>query len=137
MIRATRRAALAGALALPAATSLAKSPKRQPSGTILLHDPSLEAGRRFAAMAEARGDKALAMEGDRIHFGRAVFERAPALVIGVSRAADALLIEEVGREAGYEPIAADAVMDKFVEGRMSSGGKPLGWVLASRVRSSG
>jgi hypothetical protein len=97
---------LAGALALPAAASLAQAPKRKPSGTVLLHDPSLEAGRRFAASAEARGNKTLIIEGDRIRFARAVFERAPALVVGVSRAADAMLIEDVGREAGYVPVAA-------------------------------
>jgi hypothetical protein len=108
MIRATRRAALVGVLALPAAASMAKSPRRKSSGTILLHDPSLAEGRRFAAAAGARGDKAVPIEGDRIRFARAVFERAPALVIGVSRSADALLIEEVGRETGYVPVAVPA-----------------------------
>ena len=122
MIRATRRAALAGALALPAAASLAKAPKRKPSGTVLLHDPSLEAGRRFAASAQMRGDKALPIEGDRIRFARAVFERAPALMVGVSRSADAMLIEDVGREAGYVPVAVPAPLaDRSA------------WALAPRV----
>ena len=122
MIRATRRGALAAGLALPAAASLAKSPKRKPSGTVLLHDPSLEAGRRLAAAAQARGDKALAIEGDRIRFARAVFGRAPALIIGVSRAADAVLIEDVGREAGYTPVA----MPTPLAGKFA-------WALAPRV----
>ena len=122
MIRASRRAALAGALALPAAASLAKAPKRKPSGTVLLHDPLLEAGRRFAASARARGDKALSIEGDRIRFARAVFEQAPALVVGVSRAADAVLIEDVGREAGYMPVAVPAPL----AGRFA-------WALAPRA----
>jgi hypothetical protein len=87
---------------------MAKSPRRKSSGTILLHDPSLAEGRRFAAAAGARGDKAVPIKGDRIRFARAVFERAPALVIGVSRSADALLIEEVGRETGYVPVAVPA-----------------------------
>jgi hypothetical protein len=100
VIRATRRGALAAGLALPAVAAWAKSPTRKPSGTVLLHDPSLEAGRRFAASAGG----SLAIEGDRIRFARAVFERAPALVIGVSRAADAVLIEDVGREAGYTAV---------------------------------
>ncbi len=122
MIRATRRATLAGALALPAAASLAKSPKRKARGTILLHDPSLEAGRRFAAAAEARGDKALAIEGDRIRFARGVFEQAPALVVGVSRAADTLLIEDVAREFGYTPVTmSPALRDR---------GAAPGWALA-------
>ena len=105
MIRATRRGALAGVLALPAVASMAKAPRRKPSGTVLLHDPALDAGRRFAAAGQVRGDKVLAIGGDRIRFARMVFERAPALVIGVSRAADAVLIEDVGREAGYTPVA--------------------------------
>lgn len=122
MIRATRRAALAGALALPAAASLAKTPKRKASGTVLLHDPSLEAGRRFAASAHARGDEAIAIDGDRIRFARAVFERAPALLVGVSRAADAVLIEDVGREAGYVPVRVPAsLVSKFA------------WALAPRI----
>ena len=122
MIRASRRAALAGALALPAVASLAKSPKRKPSGTVLLHDPSLEAGRRFAASAQARGDEVFAIEGDRIRFARAMFKRAPALVVGVSRAADAVLIEDVGREAGYMPVAVPGPLaDRFA------------WALAARV----
>jgi hypothetical protein len=105
VIRATRRGALAAGLALPAVAAWANSPTRKPSGTVLLHDPSLEAGRRFAAAGQARGEQVLAIEGDRIRFARAVFERAPALVVGVSRAADAVLIEDVGREAGYVPVA--------------------------------
>jgi hypothetical protein len=125
VIRATRRGALAGALALPAAASLAKSPKRKPSGTVLLHDPSLEAGRRFAASAEARGERVVAIEGDRIRFARAVFERAPALVIGVSRSADALLIEEVGREAGYVSVKPGSLADMLADAQILRG-----WVLA-------
>jgi hypothetical protein len=122
VIRATRRGALVGALALPAAASLARAPKRKPSGTVLLHDPSLAAGRRFAASAEARGDKVLAIEGDRIRFARALFEKAPALVVGVSRSADAVLIEDVGREAGYTPVPVSAQLaSKFA------------WALAPRV----
>lgn len=122
MIRASRRAALLGALALPAAASLAKAPKRKPSGTVLLHDPSLEAGRRFAASAQMHGDNVLAIEGDRIRFALAVFERAPALVVGVSRSADAVLIEDVGREAGYVPVAVPAPLaDRSA------------WALAPRV----
>jgi hypothetical protein len=122
VIRATRRGALAGALALPAVVSLARSPKRKPSGTVLLHDPSLDAGRRFAAAGQARGETVLAIDGDRIRFARAMFERAPALVVGVSRTADAVLIEDVGREAGYTPVAVPTPL----------AGK-LAWALAPRA----
>jgi hypothetical protein len=122
VIRATRRGALAGALVLPAAASLAKSPRRKPSGTILLHDPSLAAGRRFAAVAAVRGDKALSIEGDRIRFARGVFELAPVLVVAVSRAADRVLIEDVGREAGYIPVAVPAPL-----------ANEFAWALARRA----
>ena len=122
MIRTTRRGALAGALAIPAAAALAKSPKRKPSGTVLLHDPLLEAGRRFADAGEARGVSVLAIEGDRIRFARAVFEQSPALVVAVGRAADRVLIEDVGREAGYVPVAVPTPLaNKFA------------WALAPRV----
>lgn len=122
MIRATRRGALAGALALPAVASFAKTPKRKASGTVLLHDPSLEAGRRFAAVAQEHGDRSLAIEGDRIRFARAVFEKTPALVVGTSRAADAVLIEDVGREADYVPVPVPTAL-----------AGPFTWALAPRV----
>ena len=85
--------------------------------------PSISiATRRFAASAQMRGDKALPIEGDRIRFARAVFERVPALVVGVSRSADAVLIEDVGREAGYVPVAVPAPLaDRSA------------WALAPRV----
>jgi len=121
-MRATRRGALAAGLALPAAASLAKSPRRKPSGTVLLHDPALEAGRRFASAGKVRGEQVLAIEGDRIRFARALFERAPALVVGVSRAADAVLIEDVGREAGYTPVPVPVSL-----------AGPFSWAVAPRA----
>jgi len=131
VIRATRRGALAGALALPAAASLAKAPKFKASGTVLLHDPSLEAGRRFAA--QAGGENVLAINGDRIRFAKAVFERAPALVVGVSRSADAVLIEDVGREAGYAPVSSDTLSKILADAQAADRGQAIGWALAPRV----
>jgi len=64
---------------------------------VLLHDPSLEAGRRFA---EA-GGSSRAIDGDRIRFAREVFAAKPALVAGVSRQADFVLIADVAAEMGY------------------------------------
>jgi hypothetical protein len=72
---------------------------------LLVHDGSLEAGRRFAAAGKVRGAKVRLIEGDRIRFARAVLDARPALIAGVSRHADALLIEEVAREAGYARVA--------------------------------
>ena len=116
-MKATRRGVLAGAAAVSAVAGVPRVASAMTGGTVLLHDASLEAGRRFA---QAHGGEALPIEGDRIRFARAVFERRPSLVLGVSRHADALLIEEVGREAGYAPVAAPAGLGRF------------GWVLAPR-----
>src|SRR5690606_29846875 len=79
---------------------------RRGERSLLVHDPPLDAGRRFAAAGQARGGEVLAIEGDRIRFTRAALERRPALIAGVSRHADALLIEDVAREPGYQRLAA-------------------------------
>lgn len=105
MIRATRRSILAGALAVPTIAGLASWRWRHGERSLLVHDPALEAGRRFAAAGQTRGGEVLAIEGDRIRFARSALERQPALIAGVSRHADALLIEDVAREAGYRRVA--------------------------------
>ena len=132
MISATRREALLGALAVPAAAGMPRVALAKGEGAILLHDPDLLAGRR---LAQAHGSEALAIEGDRIRFARAVFARQPSLVIGISRPADALLIEDVGREAGYVPV------DEGTEtlGHVIAGSEPrdrglvVGWALAPKT----
>jgi len=124
-VKATRRGVLAGALAVPAVAGLPKAAWARSGNAVLVHDPSLEAGRRMAA---AHAGEALAIEGDRIRFARAVFELRPSFVVGISRHADALLIEEVGREAGYEPVASGA--DPLRE--MIAGEQAHGWVLAPK-----
>jgi hypothetical protein len=114
-MKASRRDALKGALAVPAMAAVPTVAWARSGKAVLVHDPALAAGRRLAA---AHDGEALAIEGDRIRFARALFARRPSLVIGVSRSADALLIEEVGREAGFVPVAAP------------SGLGESGWVLA-------
>jgi hypothetical protein len=128
VIRATRRGALAGALALPAAAAVAKSAKRAPSGTIVLYDPSYQGARSFAVSAQVRGAEALLIEGDRIRFARAVFARMPAMVVGISRSADAVLIEDVGREAGYVAISVPPGIAELLH---SKSARP--WALAPRA----
>jgi hypothetical protein len=129
-MKASRRGVLAGALAVPAAAGLPRIAAAGESRAVLVHDPSLAAGRRFA---EAYGGEALPIEGDRIRFARAVFARRPAYVVGVSRPADALLIEDVAREAGYVPADDETV------GALTEAVQPLdrvlvlGWVLARRA----
>lgn len=105
MIRASRRGVLAGVLAVPTVAGLASWRWRHGDSSLLLHDPALEAGRRFAAAGEARGGKVVAIAGDRVRFAQTALARRPALVAGVSRHADALMIEDVAREAGYAPVA--------------------------------
>jgi hypothetical protein len=120
-----------GALALPAVAALPRVAPARGRSAVLLHDPSLEAGRR---LAEAHQGEVLAIAGDRIRFARMVFARKPSLVIGISRAADALLIEDVGREAGYVPAGstADALHLPIADAQSHDRGLVLGWVLAPR-----
>ena len=128
-MKASRRGVLAGALAVPAAAGLPRVASAGTGEAVLLHDASLEAGRRFA---EAYGGAALPIEGDRIRFARAVFAKRPAFVVGVSRPADALLIEDVGREAGYV-LADDGTVRKLTAAAQPlDRGLVLGWVLAPK-----
>ena len=109
MIRASRRQALAGAVAAPL---VAASPRRSSVGpTVTVYDPAL-------ASPPAAGARPIA--GDRIRFARALFGQRPVWVVGLSRRADALLIEDVGRESGYVPVAAPAGLGAH------------GWALAPR-----
>lgn len=101
MIRATRRAVVLGALALPAAARASGFMLGARRGAVLLHDPALEQGRRFAEAGRSAGAKVLAIEGDRIRFAREVFAARPAYVAGISRQADFVLLEDVAREFGY------------------------------------
>jgi len=116
-MRPTRRDALKGALAVPVVAALPTAAWAQGRPALLVHDATLAAGRSLAALHEG---EVLAITGDRIRFARALFELRPSLVLGISRAADALLIEEVAREAGYAPVAAPASLGAS------------GWALAPR-----
>jgi hypothetical protein len=105
MIRTTRRATMMGALAVPTVAGLAHWRWKHGEASVLLHDPTLAAGRRFANAGEARAADVRAIEGDRIRFAREVLASRPALIAGVSRPADFILIEDAAREAGYRPAA--------------------------------
>ena len=105
MIRATRRTAIMGALAVPTVAGLAHWRWEHGERSVLLHDPALAAGRRFAEAGSARGGDVRAIHGDRIRFAREVLADRPALIAGISRHADFILIEDAAREAGYRPAA--------------------------------
>lgn len=132
-MKATRREALSGVLAVPAIAGLPKWRWRHGEASLLLYDPALEAGRRLAATGEAPRSEALEIAGDRIRFARQAFARRPALVVGISRPADALLIEDVAREAGYRPVEwnADTLSDLIAAGSRDRG-TVVGWVLAPK-----
>jgi hypothetical protein len=134
VIAATRREAMMSALAVPAVAGLPKWRWQHGETSLLVYDPALESGRRLAATGEAPRSEALGIEGDRVRFAREAFARRPALVVGVSRPADALLIEDVGREAGYRPVEWNtaALRDLIAAARPHDRGLVLGWVLAPR-----
>ena len=129
-MKATRREAMLVALAVPAVAGMPEMAAARPNRAVLVHDPSLEAGRR---LAQAYGGETLPIEGDRIRFARAVFEKHPAFVIGVTRPADALLIEEVAREAGYLPADDANVTEMTAAAQPLDRGLVLGWVLVPKA----
>jgi hypothetical protein len=115
-------------LAVPTLSGLATWRWRHGDSRVLVHDPALDAGQRFAGA----GGGSRAIEGDRIRFAREVFGARPGLVAGVSRQADFVLIADVAAEMGY-------VLAAEFEGRgqICSGSKCLpGWNALSRVASA-
>lgn len=92
---------LFGALAVPTVAGLASWQWKTGGNSLLLHDDSLIAGRRFADAGRAAGATTRAIHGDPVRFGREVLASKPALVAGVSRHAEALLLGEVAMEEGY------------------------------------
>lgn len=121
-MKLTRRAFVASAAAaVPVAASAAERSWRFGHETVLLFDAETAEGRAFAEAGRAWNRHVIAIDGDRVRFGREIFERRPALVQGVSRAGDALMMEEVGAEAGYERVSLEA------------DGSAMKWVLAPRL----
>ncbi|GAA0271692.1 hypothetical protein GCM10009127_09930 [Alteraurantiacibacter aestuarii] len=100
-MKTTRRNMLLGALAVPTVAGLARWRWQYGAHSGLVHDPSLDAGQRFAAAGRAAGTSSRAIEGDTIRFAQELVASRPALIAGVSRHADALMIGEVALEAGY------------------------------------
>lgn len=100
-MKVSRRAMLAGALAVPTVAGLARWRWQHGSHTGLVHDASLMAGRRFADAGAAAGTPSVEVHGDRVRFARELVASRPSLIAGVTRHADALLIADVAAEAGY------------------------------------
>lgn len=96
---------LAGALAVPTVAGLSGWQWRQatahPGKPLLLYDPSLDAGQRFARAGEAAGGAPQVLDGDPIRLMQAALPARPSLIVGLSRHADAVLAVEAAQEAGY------------------------------------
>lgn len=129
MIRTSRRGMMAGALAVPALAGFAGWRWHKGDEAVLLHDGSLEAGRRFAQATEGRSQP---VEGDRVRFMRRVAGAGPALIAGVTRHADLLLLADVAREAGYRQVAT---IDARA-GRCTAASCQPGWGALGRLSSA-
>lgn len=97
----SRRAFVATAASVPALLGAAPAPAVGATGAaLLLYDPQVEAGRRFAARAATLGTRAVPLVGDRVALLRPLLGGVPALW-GVSRHADALLVADIAHEQGF------------------------------------
>jgi hypothetical protein len=121
-MKLSRRAMIAGLAAVPAAASASEFTWRHGHGTVLLFDADLPQGRAFAEAGRAWNRSVMPLSGDRIRFAREVFARRPAIVRGVSRQADAVLLAEVAGEAGYEQVS------------LKLDGAALEWTFAPKIR---
>ena len=96
---------IGGALAVPTVAGLAGWRWRQGAAhggaPLLLFDPTLHAGMRFARAGQHAGGEPQAMTGDPVRLMQGLLASAPALIAGVSRHAHALLAVEAAQEAGY------------------------------------
>lgn len=124
-MKVSRRGLLASAVAVPAVAGLAGWQWRHGHGTVLLFDAEMAQGRAFAEAGRAWNRSVVAIEGDRVRFAREIFVRRPAIVQGVSRQADSILIEEVAAEAGYERAAIEV------------DGDAIKWTLMPSIRAWG
>lgn len=96
-----------GFLASAAMASAALAGGRAEAATLplLLHDPALAAGRRFAARAQNLGGQAVALHGDRVRQMQVLLAHSPAAIFAVTRRSDELLVGEIAAEAGYRRMA--------------------------------
>ena len=99
MLMMSRRNVIAAALAVPTVSGAASWFHTRRSTSVLMHDASLEAGRRFATAATTVAS--IPINGDRVRLARKMLAGRPAIIAGVTRNADMVLIADVAREAGY------------------------------------
>ncbi|MGB3794857.1 MAG: hypothetical protein WA957_00960 [Alteraurantiacibacter sp.] len=107
-MKLTRRTVIAGAAAIPAVLGLERVAAGDgTSGTIFVYDKSLPEAERGRAAAISAGQQARAIGGDTVRFAREVVSRHPTRISGLSRQADAVLIEDVAAEEGYVLVTQD------------------------------
>ena len=125
MISLSRRGFLTSAAV--ASTLLAADGVRAGTPPLLLHDPALPAGRRFAARIEMLGGEAVALEGDRVRQIQAALAHAPVALFAVTQRSDELLVGEIAAEHGYRRIAlVRHVRDGRMTARCMAEGKTIG-----------
>ena len=74
---------------------------------LLFYDATLAAGRRFSAYAQQAGAAPISLQGDRVRqVQRMIAATSPQRLFGVTRHADAILVEEIAGELGYRPLAS-------------------------------
>jgi hypothetical protein len=126
MISTSRRGLMAGALAVPTLAGLASWRWKHGEQALLLHDPTLVAGLRFADAAQGRSR---AVRGDRVRFMHGELLSKPALVVGVTRHADQFLMADIAREHGY----VEAAILHARQGRCMGNQCRPGWGALARL----
>ncbi len=100
---ASRRTVLIAAATAAAAPAFAHAAGAPQAAEITVFDAEEPAARAFASSRPGR----LAVDGDRIRFGRGLFrEQRPAKVVAMTRYSDFLLLAETAREEGYRTALA-------------------------------
>ncbi|MBU0931853.1 MAG: hypothetical protein KJ585_07630 [Alphaproteobacteria bacterium] len=127
----SRRGFLASAVVASAA--LASGRAEAATVPLLLHDPELSAGRRFAARAQWLGAQSVALAGDRVRQMQALLVSAPAAIFAVTRRSDELLVGEIAAEAGYRSMA----LVRHDKGRMTANCASDGAAVARLAYLSG
>jgi len=71
---------------------------------VMVYDPALVGGTRFADRVRQNMKHAQPIEGDRIRFSQSVLSTRPDFIAGVSRGSDYLLITDAARDQGFKEV---------------------------------
>lgn len=135
MTSVSRRGFVAGAaVASVAAAALRPSGMAQSGNAVLLYDPGLGAGARFADHAQRLGWQAQRLEGDRVRLLQTLLAAEPTALFGVSRHADEYLASEVAGQAGYRRLS---LIQHRATGDIIPSCAPEGVAIATLARLAG